>query len=270
MKKRLFAVILSILSVLSAVLLTGCEKITAYALVAGAMAKTSALDSIDGEMTMNMNMSTMGVTMEVPVTTTIKAAGLQGENPVMSMDMTMSILETEVTANIYAENEYFYITMLGQSMKMKAGELTEEYDVLSDLKDTMQLPPEDLLKDVEIVTNEDGTRTVSLDIPDETFAEIYKDLLESTEESAASGSAVSDVTVANAKTEITVDANGYIAVYKLEFDMSMKVEGETIAIQTDATVKYNAPGNAVTVTPPEGYQDFTEITEDDLNGGSEV
>jgi hypothetical protein len=269
MKKRVFALCLSVILILSALMLTSCERVTAYALVSGAMKKTQALDSMDADVTMKMSVDVMGISTEVPMTFHVKAAGLKTDKPIMAADMTMSMMGFDMTTNLYSEGEYFYVTSMGENMKMKIGELTEDYDVMGDIADTVKELPEDLLKDVEAVNNDDGTKTVSVTIPDDAFASIYKELLESTGESAAGGSEITDVAVSNAKADITVSKEGYIAVYKLAFDMSMTVDGEQATSKMDMTVNYKNPGTAVTVTAPEGYQDFEELTEDDLYWGDD-
>ena len=174
-----------------------------------------------------------------------------------------------MTTESYTEGEWCYVTALGQNMKVKIGEGSEEYDGYSDMESAIKELPEDILSEVEIKENDDGTKTVSVAIADDKFAEIYKDFIGSMSASAAEGSdAISDVSVTNAKVEITADKNGYLSIYGISFDMNIEAESEGLSFETKASVEMNVtfknPGTAVTVTPPEGYQDFVEIDPEEL------
>lgn len=269
MKKLLSLVLMAALALSLVFALASCEQLTAYQLVSDAVAKTNGLDAVDAEMKMNMKTVTSGITMDVPVTMSMKATGLKGENPIVSANMVMPILGEEMPIEVYNEGDDFYIVMAGEGMKMKAGEYTEEYDVSSDFMDVIKALPEDVLKDVEIVKNSDGTKTVSVAISDAVFAEVYKDLLDSTKESAGGADLGADVSVSGAKVEITVNKDGYVSSYKTSFTMEMTISvlGQEIKTTTEAdiAVTYKNPGAAVTITPPEGYQNFPEFDPSELD-----
>ena len=112
--------------------------------------------------------------------------------------------------------------------------------------------------------NGDGTRSVSAAISDEEFAEIYQDFIDDMSASAGQEGAVSDLSVSNGKVDITVDENGYVSVYKVSFEMNLKVESSGVSMDAKAPVEmaitFHNPGTAVTVTPPDGYQDFPEVS----------
>ncbi|MGN1081525.1 MAG: DUF6612 family protein [Acutalibacteraceae bacterium] len=269
MKKKLLSVVLAALMVVVALSFAGCDMETAYSLITDAIAKTENLDSVEAKLTMNINMSMTGMTLEVPVTMNVKASGLQGDSPVALTDMTTSMLGQDITMEIYQEGEYFYITSDGETYKMKTDEETADMDALADMDSIMQGLSEDILKDVEIVKNENNTKTISVTLSDETFTEIYKDLIGAVNESVANGSEISNLNITNAKVEITVNADGYVAEYRIAFDMSMTVgigeEAVDVTAKADTALEYNEPGKDVTVTAPEGYQSFEEFTNPLLN-----
>ena len=62
------------------------------------------------------------------------------------------------------------------------------------------------------------------------------------------------------KAELLRELNNY---KDIAFTMDMTVEGVSTTVEAKATVTYENPGQPVTVTPPEGYQDFEEISMDD-------
>lgn len=268
MKKKLLYIALAALIAVVTLSFAGCEMETAYSMVTDAVAKTDKLDSVEAKLTMNLNMSMTGMTLEVPVTMNIKASGLQGNGPVMLTDMTTSMLGQDVTMAIYQEGEYFYITSNGESYKMKTGEETDNMDALAEMDSMLQGLSEDILKDVEIFKNENSTKTISVTLSDEAFTGIYKDLIGTVNETVTDGGEVSNLNITNAKVEITVNEDGYVAEYKIAFDMSMTIStGEQamdVTVKVDMALEFNEPGKNVTVTAPEGYQDFEEFP-DNLN-----
>lgn len=73
----------------------------------------------------------------------------------------------------------------------------------------------------------------------------------------------SEISISDAKAEITVGKTGDFSVYKLSFkmDMIMSVEGQTITTSTaaDYVIEFQKFDADVTITPPEGYQNFEEV-----------
>lgn len=263
MKKRM-AFALALLMAFSLVLFTSCENATAYSLVADAVAKNEALDSFDADVDIEMSVEVSGITVDVPMGYQIKASGLAGDNPVTSTTMSVTAMGMTMETNAYIEGEWCYVTMLGENMKMKVGESAEQYDGYSSIESVFKPLSEELLADVEITENGDGTRSVSVAIPDEEFETLYQDFVNDMSASAGQEGAVSDLSVTNGKVDITVDGNGYVSVYKVSFEMNLKVESSGVSMDAKAPVEmaitFHNPGTAVTVTPPEGYQDFTEVS----------
>lgn len=268
--KKITALALVLVMLVSLFALTSCEekKATAYTLVTDAVAKMETLDSFEADMDIKMGIDMMGVSMDVPMQYNVKAAGLKGDNPVSLSTVSMSMMGMTIKTEAYTEGEWCYITAFGEGMKMKVGEGTEEYDGFSNVQSVMKALPEDILSDVEITENSDGTKTVSVAVSDEKFAEIYKSFVDEMSSSATDGENVSDISVTNAKVSITVDKNGYVSVYSINFDMNMKLDEDGMSVEmkasVDMTVTYKNPGTAVTVTPPAGYQDFEEMDPDEL------
>lgn len=125
------------------------------------------LDSFEADMDIKMGIETMGVSMDVPMQYNVKAAGLKGDNPVTFSTVSMTMMGVTMKTEAYTEGEWCYITAFGQGMKMKAGENTEEYDGYADIESVIKEIPEDILSDVEITENSDGTKTVSVAVSDE-------------------------------------------------------------------------------------------------------
>ncbi len=276
MKKKILALTLAAMMIVSLFALTSCAKETPFSLVTGAVAKTNALDAIDIDMDMDIEMTIMDETMNVPMEIDMQATGLRTDDMKSYMEMTMEMSGIEVATEVYQEGDYFYMSMLGMDMKMKAGEFTADYDGMSDVESMVKTLPEEIFtEDVVIVENDDGTKTVALTIPDEKFGEIYTDLVDEMAASVAEGTTIADLVLTNTKVEITVDENGYISVYGITFDMALTMDmgadmaalgmGTIKATATvDTVIRYNNPGEPVTVTPMEGYESFTEVSESDF------
>jgi len=270
--KKFTALALVLVMLVALFALTSCEgkkmKLTAYALVSDAVAKTEALDSFEADMEIKMGIEAMGVSMDMPMQYNVKASGLKGDNPVTFSKLSMTIMGMTMTTEAYTEGEWCYVSALGEKAKMKVGADTEEYDGFSDVKSVVKALPEDLLSEVEIIENSDGTKTVSVAVSDEKFAEIYKSFVDEMSSSAAESENVSDVSVENAKVTVTVDKDGYVSVYGIHFDMAVTGESDGISVETkasvDMTITYKNPGTAVTVTLPADYQDYKEVDPSEL------
>ncbi|MBQ7336989.1 MAG: hypothetical protein IJW40_00890 [Clostridia bacterium] len=249
--------------------LVACGKPTTFEVVTDAVNKTLALDSISAtmEMTMDMEMASLGTSVEVPMTTTIKASGLQSDAPVILTELTMSMMGIEMETVNYVEGEYMYMTMLGESYKVKMEDMTD-YDGMNDIDNLIKALPEALLSEIEATENADGTKTVKVEVPNDMLDTIYGELLAQVQQSAAEGATVDSCNITEAAVEITIDKDGYISVYDMSFlmEMGMSVEGFSMDVSADveAKVTYENPGEPVTVTPPEGYQDFPEANADEI------
>ena len=106
-----------------------------------------------------------------------------------------------------------------------------------------------------IEKNDDGSKSVTLVITAEQYAELFGEAMDSLSGSLGGAVSVKDVTM-----EITVKG-GYVVEYDIEFDMDMNVEGMTVSASMDMDIDYINPGKAVKVTPPAGYENFPAIDE---------
>lgn len=262
MKKRLFALFLAMCLSVVGVLLSSCQREpTAEELLNKASEKTAALESYSAVMDMKINMNIMGISMDVPMTVDMKVKNLQ-PNPTVLAKYNMSMFGQDIAMDLYMEDGWMYLSMQGtdftegQQYKTNYDEVMDEYDFTGDMQDLMQDIPEDLLADVVPVKNDDGSRTVTVSIPDDVFDEVFTDLI--AEMGEVSG-AVGDVAIKDAVMEATVLKSGYYSDYKVEFTMTMNVSGMETDCSASVSVHFNDPGTKVEVTPPEGYQDYPEL-----------
>lgn len=270
MKKRIVSLLLALAVLCTGVMLTACgakdnaPETVAQKSVADvineALKKTGDLDSMSAEMKMVMDMETEGMTMSIPITAKIKTKDFKSDNMVMSMAMTMSMFGQDIVIEMYQEGQWAYVVMGDVKYKANVKDMEGEFDYADSAKDMLKEIPEDLLKDVELVKAEDGSQSVTVSFPAEKFTEIYTGLIQDV--NSETGTETEEMKISDAIVTITM-ANDYVTVCDIAFTMDMTVEGVSSTTKAKTTLTYENPGQPVTITPPEGYQDFEEVDMDD-------
>ena len=266
MKKKLISLLLALTVLCTGLFLTGCgnedvpeetKAKTAFEIIDEALQKTQNLESMDAKIEMEMSMGADGFTMTIPMSIKIMGKDLKAEKPVLSTVISMSMLGQSIEMEIYQEDQWAYMVMDEMKYKLNVKDATDELDYAENADYMLQEIPEELLKDVQPVTAADGSQTFTVNFPEETFDRIYDELIESV--GSNMGTDIEDAKISDAVATITV-ADGYVTVYDLAFNMEMTAEGVSTTTAVKATCTYNNPGQPVTVTPPEGYQDFEELS----------
>ena len=120
--------------------------------------------------------------------------------------------------------------------------------------------------------NEDGTRSVSVPMSDDTFEGLFDSILdeifsdEISEAFLAVGIEDIRMSFTDVVTDFTVNEDGYFVKYDMSGNLVMGITvseeagGTSVSMEMpfDMSCTYKNPGTAVTVTPPTGYQDFPE------------
>ena len=245
--RKILSVALAVCMILSAVLLTACGE-TPEALINDAIEKTAQLEALDVFTDQNIKMSMMGTEMSMPVKTTVQ---LKGAEEYMEMQIIMmGIASTTVE---YTDGEWVYINMDGTTYKQKKSDPSMSMFNAGSVKTLLQVLPEDLLAECEIAKNEDGSKSVSLQIPADTFVALYDPMLKNLNQTVASPD--EDVTHGDADVTLTVK-DGYLVKYEMSYTVSLNVEGQSIGASMKVAVDINNPGQDVVITPPEGYAAF--------------
>lgn len=260
MKKRLISLLLALTVLCTGILFTGCqggllkEKST-YEIINDALKKTQDLESMAAEMKMELGMDVGGMTMSIPATINIKAKDMKSDSPILSMLISMSLLGQSIDMELYTEDQWAYMVMGDMKYKTKAEDMQSEFEYAENMDDMLQQIPEELLKDVELVKAEDGSQSVTIAYPAEMFAQNYEELIGSL--NSVTEINVDELNISDAAVKLTI-ADGYVTMYDVAFKMEMTVEGVSTTTDAKVTITYENPGQEVTVTPPEGYQDFEE------------
>ena len=250
--KKLISLFLALSLLLCATMaLTSCgEEKSPERMVVSALEKTDKLDDYAGKMTISMNLEISGQTMAIQMIADMKMENATSDNPLTQIDLEMWLLGTKVTTTTYSDKDWVYTVDADGSYKTRILE-SEENQMDTILKEL----PSETFEGVEIVNEEDGTRSVTVAIPDETFNEIYSELIDTVTESFASQDAT--VTISNAVVNLKVK-DDLVASYDISFDMEISIAGTTGTVHTDATVDFTQY-EGVKVTFPEGCESFPEM-----------
>ena len=253
--KKIVSLCLIVCLLLSMTLMfTSCQN--AEKTVDKALEKTGELDSYAAQMNMKITMTGAGISTTIPMTMNIKVEDAKSETPKTEMTMSMEMFGETMEVKYFISGEWVYFVDGEDSYKMKLNDAGVDSDYSEDM---MKKLPSDLLKDVEVVKNDDKSKTVTVAIPDETFDEIFDDLLDMMTDSM--GMSATGISISDAVVEITVK-NGYVQTYGVDFSMAMTVEGISFTATAECEMVYENPGKAVTVTLPEGYESFQEVGND--------
>ena len=188
MKKKLISLLLALTVLCMGVLFTSCgndnapeetKAKTTFEIINEALQKMESLESMDAQLKMEMNMSSEGITMSIPMTIKMKAKDLKTEKPILSMVISMSMLGQNIDMELYQEDQWAYMVMGDLKYKASAKQMEGEFNYVEDADNMLQQIPEELLKDVQLTQAEDGSQTVTVTFPEEMFAQTYGDFIES-------------------------------------------------------------------------------------------
>ncbi len=261
MKRRIYTAVLCVLAAL--VLGSGCSADSAYSLTRRAIAKAEALDAADITVEASITMSGEGLSYDVPLTYHMKANGLQGDSPTLLLDIPFDIHGVSTRIQPYIEDDWVYVAVEDvESWKQHI----DDFGTLptwQDIRGIVKTLPREQLADVQPTQNEDGSRTVSVTLTNEAFQSLYASAANILGEERPDG--MDGASVTHARADITVDSNGYVSSYRVAFTahVTADVAGSSLSLSydTDIIVRYHNAGQPVTLTPPAGYQDFSQVAD---------
>ncbi len=272
MKKKLFSLLLALCLVFTGCFLASCDKENAddddndvssevnetVALFSKAYKNTEALDSLETTLDMNISMTMNGQTFDIPMIVDMKIKDASSANPTMFADYSISMPGQSMVMQVYMADGWIYMLQAGTGYKVNAEVAGDDYDFSQDREDIMKSIPDKFFKDVEPVQNADGSQTITLDLSGEDFADLYKEVVDSVKETSAVDDSY-DISLKDAKIVVTVK-DDYISVYKLSFKMDMTIDSQAVSTDVNMSATYKNRGDAVSITPPAGYESFMDIT----------
>ena len=263
--KKILSVLLVICIACSALFMVSCDNskvdnsVSAKELVQNAVEKTESADALSAKMSMKMSMSVMGMSMEIPLDMDIKVLDAQSEFPKTYIDVSMSMLGTDMDIGIYTEDGWGYYEYLGSNYKMYIGDEGDEYTSMAN--SLVEALPDDMLENKKVVKNSDGTRSVTVELSKEEFGNIYASFVQEMYASMIGSVAdIADLEIDDIVITYTVASSGYLSKYEMSFKMGVTVEGVSSTMTVDASMDYVEFDPAkITITPPAGYKDFPEV-----------
>ena len=256
--KKLTTILVALLLVATcAFSLASCQALDTVEVINGAIEKTANLTEYEAKMNMAIDMKMTGMTMNIPMSVNMKVKDADKENPITYALMSMEMMGQKMETESYMDDEFVYVVADGEGYKVSIEDAEGEYDFSEELDENFQKLPVDLLKDIELVKGEDGSYKVTVNIPDETFKELYGDLLDEVSE-ASLGEVFDGLSISDCVVTVTVK-DDYATNYDLSFKMTMEVQGMDVTADVTANYEIVNPGKGVTITPPEGYESFEEL-----------
>ena len=264
--KKILSVLLVICIACSALFMVSCgnengnvdNSVSAKDLVKNAVEKTENADAVSGKMSLKMSMSIMGMSMEVPMDMDIKILDAQSEFPKAYIDLSMSMLGTDMDMSIYTENGWGYYEYNGASYKAYIGDEGDEYTSMAN--NLVEALPDNILEGKKVIKNSDGTKSVTVELSKEEFGNIYADFVKEMYSSLmGTVTDIEDLEIDDIVLTYTVAPSGYLSKYEMSFKMGVNVEGLSTTMTVDSSMDYIEFDPAkITITPPAGYQDFVE------------
>jgi len=255
--KRILSLILALTMIFAVLSMTACGEGVAET-VENAIEKTEELDSYDATVEIKASLKTGNAVIEVPMTVVVKACGMDGENERVYAKSNMKIPGAELVTETYIENDIAYVITGNKKYKINLEKYDDsiKYDYAEFIEELMQDLPEELFANAEFVKGDNG-KTVSVDIPDKAFGEIFDDLYEYIGKTAI-GSDTAAVAASGAKASITV-SKGYVREYLMKYTMKVGVKESAFSGEVEVKLSFNNIGKSVSVTAPEGYESFAPI-----------
>lgn len=265
--KKILSILLVLCMLFSCIMLASCEdkdddeeQKTPAQEVAAAVKKNEKLEDAEYTLNMTMSMEIPGYgTYTIPVTVDmlVENAGAENERAYAEVEMDMGLMGS-MSMKMYTADGWAYYDMEDYQYKMKLEDLTDDEDYSKIAGSVVKEIPESVFGETQFTANEDGTKSITLNLTQEQCEQVFGDLLENMSEMAYAEEGAS-MSISNVVVKITLD-KGYVSNYDVAFDMGVTMEGETITANCEASVEYKNLGKDVTITPMEGYESYEEMT----------
>ncbi|MBR5252582.1 MAG: hypothetical protein IKV39_01755 [Clostridia bacterium] len=298
--KKLTALLLTVLMVVSMFTFAGCKQKPADELIPDAFEKTSELTSFDIDYKIAVDASVMGMGMEVPVSGKIQVAGIDDIDDLelyASFEVDLSDMESllgaygggedfsdPIEGEVAYADGWLYVkaNMMGEKTEAKAdvsyyiddimGELDgmDMDDIMDELPseasamlDTFKDLFEELLEDAD-VEREKGNRVVTLKVDTDDINDMIGGVMSII--GYAADIDLPGLSIEKLKSVITVNRKEYIVGFDTEIEVSMDISG--IAFDAEASLEFtlNKPGSDVKVKTIKGAKNFEEVDAEDLLG----
>ncbi len=244
--KRVAAFLMTAVMVLS---LSGCElfaRKTAYDLYSGAVNAMNEAGGFEADCKISVATSVASVDMSIDFNMNMQ---MNGENAKIYIDY---VDDTEMVTSLF--DGYTYLE-IGDEIKFKVK--NEDDDEFMADEGILPTLTEEMLEEVELVENEDGSTSFTVEVS----YEDAENLLNLTEEGM-------EVVPGSIMLSMTFDENDVIKSMKLEFDVSMEEEGVAYTGTESIECEFINVGTAPEIKlnyPEDEYIDMSGLSDDILN-----
>ena len=237
MKNKIVACLLVLSMLCVGFMFTGCSE-TAAEVVEPAFDNSLALDDYKATLVVSVKSDNETQPVDESVTTEIELSGKK-------MYVKTGVTGDEKKASEYytdGEYVYSYIGKMGNKKKLtKDNALT----YAEDLEKIFLAPDSADLEELEVVENDDGTKSVSIAIPDEELNENYAEIVSATSVFSAANTTV---VLYGGKLDVVINEAGYIVSYKLSCKTDRTWIGQQLVHDVTFDISFDQPGAEVTVT----------------------
>ena len=263
--KKIISLILVLLMLVSSLVMTSCfedreddgdgdKEINVKSAMEAAGSKMDTVDSCTGNSTLTIDLKSGGMTITMEMIYNIKMAGLQSDNPLRYADVIARTFGAEETGVMYTENGWDYFVVGNEKYKTQVEEDNDaSYDGFADS-----------IYDNAKVEKTDKGNSIKMTFTEEQFLEYFPTTFDSALEMFDFQEYRDYAVVSDASVKVLIDKDGYASEEHLNFKVTISYQGETIEIVFSSIANYTDFNKPVTITPPEGYESFTERLDGDI------
>lgn len=256
--KKMLALLMSGIMVLSLAACSGDTAKTPEELYDEAVAKSANLSAMDAEMDITMDMDMGGMTLGMTMTADMQTKKVSDTDVQMAMVMKTAILGQEVSIEEYFKDGNLYMND-GMGTKVMA---PIDYSVVADSVQMNSATSRDFMDHLEMIEQEGNyvfNYTISTDKLDDYLASAMGDMEEMLGDTGS-------YTISEMSGQCIVDKDLNVLSDNVHMVMDMTMEGQTMSIAMDLGIKYNAIGDDVVVNFPEDLDSYTEVDPEMLAG----
>ncbi len=189
--------------------LTDGLKLDAYQLMTNAVEKTKKKNDFKADIDLDISFRMMGIQMDMPTSIALCVKNAHTEDHEFGYTMEMSALGMEITQNVYFKDGFYYMDDgIYKIQYPQSAENEKEFGYQSDIDMLLKTLPETFFEGVEVQRNEDGTKTITLNV--QSVFRYYTELTEDIKNSLGYNLLWSDGDLT-----IVIDRDGSLKSYEL-------------------------------------------------------
>lgn len=258
--KKLLAFFLAAVMLSGIVSLTGCKESATKpnelcTQVNESMQKTQDLKSYSAVIKQSIKQDLMGISSESKAEFQLKASMNNPQKPVISMDGIITLAGQQMPMVYYYDGSWMYCAVSGEGYKMQAS-MEQFQENTSGIEQFITELPNELFDGVT-ATIENGVTKVELTADSEAFKAMYNDMMKDLFTDVL-GDDTSKIVVDDVKMIITM-ANDYLKSYDISFKCNYTIGNDSISFEVVQSLVFESINEEITITPPEGYENFPEM-----------